>query len=93
MRLRSSRPDPSPEPISEVLEGYKPYVILQRARAHKVDLIVLGQHAHKVFHDLFGASVSQTISRSCEFPVLLVPITSVEEEEVSEKISQSENYI
>lgn len=68
--------------VSEVLEGYKPYIIMQRARAYKVDLIVLGQHAHKVFHDLFGASVSQAISRTCEFPVLLVPIGTVEEEEI-----------
>jgi nucleotide-binding universal stress UspA family protein len=47
--------------------------ILEVAKKHRVDLIVLGSHGHTAFYDLVVGSTTHAVLKKATCPVLIVP--------------------
>lgn len=56
-------------PVYEAICGY--------ARAHRIDLIVMGTHGDTMLHRLFFGSISKAVLEHAPCPVLLVPCPKV----------------
>jgi nucleotide-binding universal stress UspA family protein len=57
---------------AEVIEGFAPEVILEEARRHGCDLIVLGSHEHGLSHAFLG-DIAKRVLRRAPIPTLVVP--------------------
>jgi len=62
------------EPVT--LEGRVHEVIVSRAEARSVDLLVMGTHGRSGFHRLLLGSVTEKVVRTARCPVLTVPPTA-----------------
>jgi len=60
------------EANAEVARGYAPDAILQVAKQHAGDVIVMGSHGRSGLRRLFLGSVAETVLRSAPMPVLIV---------------------
>jgi nucleotide-binding universal stress UspA family protein len=47
--------------------------ILEQARKHKVDYIILGSHGHTAFYDLLVGSTTHAVLKKTTCPVIVVP--------------------
>ena len=56
----------------ELVHGRGHVEIIRKARAHDVDLIVLGRHGRRPVHDLFLGSTAERVARMSGLPVLVV---------------------
>ena len=56
-----------------VCESYPAEEILQAARKHRCDLIVMGSHERGVSHTFLG-SVAKSVLRRSHVPTLIVPL-------------------
>jgi nucleotide-binding universal stress UspA family protein len=66
--------DPNPLPARAVLltSNATAATVVEYARSHKVDLIVIGTHGHKGVEHLLMGSVAERIVRTAGCPVLVV---------------------
>jgi nucleotide-binding universal stress UspA family protein len=62
------------EPTVEVRIGHPHHEILEAAKEHGADLLVMGTHGLGGFRKLFFGSVTERVLRSTPVPVLAVPI-------------------
>jgi nucleotide-binding universal stress UspA family protein len=60
------------EANAEVVKGFAPDLILQVAREHHGDLIVMGSHGRSGLRRLFLGSVAESVLRTSPVPVLIV---------------------
>ncbi|MFH1497346.1 MAG: universal stress protein [Verrucomicrobiota bacterium] len=58
---------------TELTHGGAPGAILDAARRHKVDAIVLGSHGHTSFYDLVVGSTTHAVIKKAPCPVVVVP--------------------
>ncbi len=58
---------------TEVAEGQPIDAILQIAKKHRGDLIVMGSHGRTGLRRLFLGSIAEAVLRSADIPVLVVP--------------------
>jgi nucleotide-binding universal stress UspA family protein len=52
--------------------------ILEAAKKHRADLIVLGSHGHTAFYDLIVGSTTHAVLKKAACPVLVVPPAAAE---------------
>jgi len=57
----------------QVLHGPPARTILEQARSHQADLIVMGTHGHSGVARVFLGSVANKVVQQSEIPVLVVP--------------------
>ncbi|HET9392445.1 MAG TPA: universal stress protein [Candidatus Rubrimentiphilum sp.] len=62
---------------TEVVEGHPTDAILQVAKKHRGDIIVMGSHGRTGLRRLFLGSVAESVLRSADIPVLVVRQTGV----------------
>ena len=60
------------EANAEVLKGFPPDLILQVAKQHRADLIVMGSHGRSGLRRLFVGSIAESVVRCSPIPVLIV---------------------
>jgi len=58
---------------SLVIQGYAVEKIVDEAKKHHADLIVMGSHGHGLLHTLLVGSVTEGVLRNATCPVLVVP--------------------
>ena len=58
--------------VTELREGKPPHLVLEAARRHDAELIVMGTHGRGGLEDLFLGSVAARVVRKSECPVLTV---------------------
>ena len=56
-----------------LVQGPTAETLLDQARRHEADVIVVGSHGHSALHDLVAGNVTQAILRQTTCPVLVVP--------------------
>lgn len=72
-KLREKRPTKEGVPfVHEVLYGYPAEVLVQYARDHEIDLIVMGTHGRTGISRLLMGSVAEQMVREAPCPVLTV---------------------
>ena len=67
---------PGGEPVTDIIEGSPAETIIRIAEEKKVDIIVMGSHAHSKLNNLFIGSVADKVVNKSIIPVLLVPLKS-----------------
>lgn len=65
---------PGGKPVADIIEGSPAATIINFAKEKKVDLIVMGSHAHSALNNLFIGSVADKVVNRSTTPVLLVPL-------------------
>ena len=68
---------------TEIVEGNPTDAILQIAKKHRGDLIVMGSHGRTGLRRLFLGSVAEAVLRSADIPVLIVRQTGVKAAQVA----------
>lgn len=67
---------PGGKPVADIIEGSPAATIISIAEERKVDLIIMGSHAHSALNNLFIVSVANKVVNRSTIPVLLVPLKS-----------------
>lgn len=60
--------------VGMLIDGPTTTSLLEKAREHDADLIVLGAHRHGVWYRLFFGSVAGSMVKRTTLPLLVVPI-------------------